>query len=235
MYASEGRDSEIIVVAKIAPSVLGADFSRLAEEIADADRSGADMFHLDVMDGHFVPNISFGSDVVRTIDKLTDNFLDVHLMLSQPEEHFEAFLDAGADNITFHIEVHPDPTEIVERIRSKGIKAGISLNPDTPMDKVLPYLEHFDFLLIMSVNPGFGGQEFIESTIPKISAAREFIDARSPYTQIQVDGGVGAGNAERIVKAGADILVMGTGFFGSKDRRQLVQKVKSFEQTSDKR
>ena len=221
-------------MAKIAPSVLGADFSRLAEEIADAERAGVDMFHLDIMDGHFVPNISFGSDIVRTIDKLTDKFLDVHLMLSQPENHFEAFFKAGAGNITFHIEVHPDPTEVVEKIRSMGIKAGISLNPDTPMDKVLPYLEHFDFLLVMSVNPGFGGQEFIESTLPKIAAARKFIDAYSPYTQIQVDGGVDGNNAERIVKAGADILVMGTGFFGSKDQKQLVQKVKSFEQTSDK-
>lgn len=221
-------------MAKIAPSVLGADFSRLAEEIADAERAGVDMFHLDIMDGYFVPNISFGSDIVRTIDKLTDKFLDVHLMLSQPENHFEAFFKAGAGNITFHIEVHPDPTEVVEKIRSMGIKAGISLNPDTPVDKVLPYLEYFDFLLIMSVNPGFGGQEFIESTMPKITAARNFIDARSPYTQIQVDGGVDDNNAERIVKAGADILVMGTGFFGSKDRQRLVQKVKSFEHTSDK-
>ena len=221
-------------MAKIAPSVLGADFSRLAEEIADAERAGVDMFHLDIMDGHFVPNISFGPDIVRTIDKLTDKFLDVHLMLSQPERHFEAFFKVGADNITFHIEVHPDPAEVVEKIRSMGIKAGISLNPDTPMDKVLPYLEHFDFLLIMSVSPGFGGQQFIESTLPKIAAARKFIDAYSPYTKVQVDGGVDGGNAERIVKAGADILVMGTSFFGSKDRKRLVQKVKSFEQTSDK-
>ena len=221
-------------MAKIAPSVLGADFSRLAEEIADADRAGADMFHLDIMDGHFVPNISFGPDVVRTIDKLTDKFLDVHLMLSQPEKHFEAFFEAGADNITFHIEVHPDPTEVVEKIRSMGIKAGISLNPDTPLDKVLPYLELFDFLLIMSVNPGFGGQEFIESTLPKIAAARKFTDAHGLRTQIQVDGGVDGNNAERIVKAGAHILVMGTGFFGSKDRERLVQRVKSFEQNSDK-
>ena len=221
-------------MAKIAPSVLGADFSRLAEEIADAERAGANMFHLDIMDGHFVPNISFGPDIVRTIDKLTDKFLDVHLMLSQPENHFEAFYKAGAGNITFHIEVHPDPAEVVEKIRSMGIKAGISLNPDTPVDKVLPYLEYFDFLLIMSVNPGFGGQEFIESTLLKVAAARKFIDAHSPYTQVQVDGGVDGNNAERIVKAGADILVMGTSFFGSKDRKRLVQKVKSFEQTSDK-
>jgi ribulose-phosphate 3-epimerase len=213
-------------VAKIAPSVLGADFSRLAEEIANADRAGADMFHLDIMDGHFVPNISFGPDIVRTINRYTDKFLDVHLMLSQPERHFEAFVEAGSDNITFHIEVHPDPTEIVEKLKGMGVKAGISLNPDTPVDKVLPYLEHFDFLLIMSVNPGFGGQEFIELTIPKITAARQFIDAHNLRTQIEVDGGVNGSNAERIVKAGANILVMGTAFFGSENQEQLVQRVK---------
>jgi ribulose-phosphate 3-epimerase len=213
-------------VAKIAPSVLGADFSQLAEDIADADRADVDMFHLDIMDGHFVPNISFGPDIVRTINKLTDKFLDVHLMLSQPEKHFEAFIESGADNITFHIEVHPNPVEIVKKVRGMGIKAGISLNPDTPVDKVLSYLELFDFLLVMSVNPGFGGQKFIESILPKITAAREFIDTHGLRTQIQVDGGVDSGNAERIVKAGTDILVMGTGFFGSKDRQRLVQRVK---------
>ena len=218
----------------IASSVLDADFSRLAEEIADADRADADMFHLDIMDGHFVPNISFGPGIVRTIDGLTDKFLDVHLMLSQPEKHFAAFFKAGADNITFHIEVHPDPTDTVKKIRSMGVKAGISLNPDTPVEKVLPHLEHFDFLLIMSVFPGFGGQKFIESTTAKIAAAREFIDAHGLGTQIEVDGGVDGSNAERIVKAGAHILVMGTAFFSSKDRMQLVQKVKSFEQISDK-
>lgn len=215
-------------MAIIAPSVLGADFSRLAEDIIDADHSDVDMFHLDIMDGHFVPNISFGPDIVRTIDKLTDTFLDVHLMLSEPEKYFEEFMKAGADNITFHIEVHSDPTDIAKMIRSLGIKSGISLNPDTPIDRVLPYLEHFDYLLIMSVFPGFGGQDFIESTIPKISTARKFIDKTGLPTEIQVDGGIDSDNSERIVKAGADILVMGTSFFGCKDRKQLAKMVKGY-------
>jgi len=215
-------------MARIAPSVLGADFSRLAEEIANAERAGADMFHLDIMDGHFVPNISFGSDIVRTIDKLTNCFLDVHLMLSDPEKYFEAFRKAGADNITFHIEVHPDPVNFARQIKAMGIKAGISINPDTPIERALPYLEHFDFLLIMSVFPGFGGQEFIESTLPKIATARKFIEAHSLHTQIQVDGGVDSKNGKSIVAAGADILVMGTAFFNSVDRQALTQKVKRY-------
>jgi len=215
-------------MAKIAPSVLAADFSRLGEEITDAEKAGADMFHLDIMDGHFVPNISFGPGIVRTIDRLTDIFLDVHLMLSEPEKYIEAFTKAGADNITFHIKVHPDPSDIAIRIRNMGIKTGISLNPDTPVDNVLPYLEYFDLLLIMSVFPGFGGQEFIESTIPKISTARKFIDEACLPTQIQVDGGIDGSNSERIVKAGADILVMGTAFFSSKDRKRLVNEVKGY-------
>jgi len=215
-------------MAKIAPSVLAADFSRLGEEITDAEKAGADMFHLDIMDGHFVPNISFGPGIVRTIDRLTDIFLDVHLMLSEPEKYLKAFTKAGADNITFHIEVNPDPSDIAIRIRNMGIKTGISLNPDTPVDNVLPYLEYFDFLLIMSVFPGFGGQEFIESTIPKISTARKFIDEACLPTQIQVDGGIDGSNSERIVKAGADILVMGTAFFSSKDRKRLVNEVKGY-------
>jgi ribulose-phosphate 3-epimerase len=216
-------------MAKIAPSVLGADFSRLGEEIADAESAGIDMFHLDIMDGHFVPNISFGPDIVRTIDKLTDKFLDVHLMLTEPEKYFEKFRAAGADSITFHIEVHPEPTRYVQQIKNMGIKTGVSLNPDTDAEKVLPYLEQFDFLLVMSVFPGFGGQEFIESVLPKIAAARKYIDAHTLPTQILVDGGIDDSNGARILEAGADILVMGTSFFGSSDRKALVRKVQSFK------
>ncbi len=215
-------------MALIAPSVLGADFSRLAEEIVDADRLDIDMFHLDIMDGRFVPNISFGPGIVKTIDRLTDHFLDVHLMLSRPEEYFDAFHRAGADSITFHIEIHPDPTEIVCRIRNLGLNTGISLNPDTPIDRVLPYLKQFDYLLIMSVFPGFGGQEFIEATLPKITAARRYIDSEGLLTKIQVDGGIDNHNAETVVGAGADILVIGTAFFNSTDRRDLVSQVHKY-------
>ena len=164
-------------MAKIAPSVLGADFGRLAEEIRDADKSGVDWFHLDIMDGHFVPNISFGPAIVKTINQLTDRYLDVHLMLSEPEKYFEAFVKAGADSITFHVEVHRDPTTYLSQLKSMGVEAGLSLNPDAPADMVLPYLEHADLLLVMSVFPGFGGQSFIESALDTVVAARKHIDA----------------------------------------------------------
>ena len=212
-------------MARIAPSVLAADFARLGEEIADCDRCEVDLLHLDIMDGHFVPNISFGPGIVKTIDRLTGCFLDVHLMLSEPEKYFEAFQKAGADAITFHIEVHPDPRDYAARLHEMGVKAGISLNPDAKADAVIPYLEYFDHLLVMSVFPGFGGQSFIESTLDTVRAAREYIDERGLETEILVDGGVGPENAARVVGAGAHILVMGTAFFRHNDRMRLTKLV----------
>lgn len=217
---------------KVAPSVLAADFAHLADDIASAEKAGATIFHLDIMDGHFVPNISFGPVLVRTIDGLTDAFLDVHLMLSEPEKYFEPFAKAGADNITFHLEVHPEPAVYAAQLRRFGVKAGISINPDMPTEGVLPHLQHFDYFLLMSVFPGFGGQKFIESVLPKIKAARKYIDENKLETLIEVDGGIDADNATRVIEAGADILVMGTGFFGSNDRKRLigiVEKVNSTE------
>ncbi len=209
-------------MAKIAPSILAADFARLGEEIADCDRLGVDLLHLDIMDGHFVPNISYGPAIVKTIDSVTDSFLDVHLMLSEPENYFEAFKKAGADLITFHIEIHPDPKACAKQLRNLGLATGISLNPDKNIDLVLPHLHLFDYLLVMSVFPGFGGQSFIESSIDTIRAAREYIDANKLNTKIEVDGGVDGGNAAKIVQAGADVLVMGTAFFRAADRKSLV-------------
>jgi len=212
-------------MAKIAPSVLGADFSRLGEEIKSADNAGIEILHLDIMDGHFVPNISFGPAIVKTIDKLTGAYLDVHLMLSEPEKYFEDFVKAGADCITFHYQVHPEPKPYVEQLRKLGVKAGYSINPDIEIEKVLPHLEHFDLFLLMSVYPGFGGQKFIRSVLSKISTAREYIDKHNLSTVIAVDGGVDADNAAEVTAAGADWLVMGTAFFSSDDRRGLVEMV----------
>jgi ribulose-phosphate 3-epimerase len=210
---------------KLAPSVLGADFSRLGEDIKSADSAGADWLHLDIMDGHFVPNISFGPSIVKTINNLSDTYLDVHLMLSEPEKYFEQFINAGADAITFHIEVHPDPTELLIQLKSMGVGAGLSLNPDASANNVLPYLKNCDLLLVMSVFPGFGGQSFIESALDTISTSRKFIDDNNLNTLISVDGGVGPDNAQRIVDAGADILVMGSAFFRSSERKEITEQV----------
>jgi len=212
-------------MARLAPSVLGADFARLGEEITDTNRVGVDILHLDIMDGHFVPNISFGPSIVKTINKLTESFLDVHLMLSEPEKYFEPFAKAGADAITFHLEVHPKPVEFALMLRKLGVKSGISINPDMPVEKVLPFLKEFDYLLVMSVFPGFGGQAFIRDSLPKVRAAREYIAKHGLKTQIAIDGGVDSGNAAEVVAAGADILVMGSAFFGAKDRAALVKMV----------
>lgn len=208
-------------MTKLAPSILGADFAQLGDEITSAERAGVDMLHLDIMDGHFVPNISFGPSIVKTIDKLTDLHLDVHLMLSEPEKYFEPFAKAGADAITFHIEVHPEPEPFADQVHALGLKAGISLNPDASAEQVLPHLHAFDLLLVMSVFPGFGGQSFISSTLDTIRAARKQIDKHNLSTQIMVDGGVDASNAAEVAAAGADILVMGSAFFNATDRTAL--------------
>jgi ribulose-phosphate 3-epimerase len=209
----------------LSPSILGADFSRLREEIASAEQAGVSYFHLDIMDGHFVPNISFGPAIVKTINRLTDRFLDVHLMVSQPEKFFGAFVDAGADALTIHLEVHPDPVAYCEQIRKLGVESGLSINPDTPIERVLPFLQHCDWLLVMSVFPGFGGQKFIRESLDKLRVAREYVDQHKLKTKIAIDGGVDAGNAAEIIDAGADILVMGTAFFGAAERAALVRQV----------
>ncbi len=212
-------------MAKISPSLLGADFARLADEVKDTEQVGADMLHLDIMDGHFVPNISYGPAVVATVNRLTDLFLDVHLMLSEPEKYFEAFVKAGADAITFHIEARPQPGEMFAKLRRLGVKTGLSLNPDHGADMVLPHLEQADYLLVMSVFPGFGGQSFMPSALDTVAAARKQIAQAGLSTQIIVDGGVDAGNAAQVIAAGADILVMGSAFYGAADRKALVEKV----------
>ncbi len=215
-------------MARIAPSVLGADFARLGEEINSADRAGVDILHLDIMDGHFVPNISYGPAIVKTIDKLSDSFLDVHLMLSEPEKYFEDFVKAGADAITFHLEVHPDPSAYAQQIKDLGVQAGISINPDMPVGKVLPFLKEFDYLLVMSVYPGFGGQKFIRDALTSVRTARDYIRSHGLDAKVMIDGGVDASNAQEVVEAGAEILIMGSAFFGAEDRASLVKQVAEY-------
>lgn len=202
---------------KIAPSILSADFSRLGEEIRAVDRAGADYIHVDVMDGHFVPNITIGSLVVDALRKVTDKPLDVHLMIENPDLYVQAFARAGADIITVHQEAVPHLHRTIQLIKSLGKKAGVSLNPATPVETLDVILDELDLVLIMSVNPGFGGQSFIPSALDKIRSLRQRITQRGLVTELEVDGGIKIDNIREVVAAGADVLVAGSAVFETKD------------------
>jgi ribulose-phosphate 3-epimerase len=202
---------------KIAPSILSADFSRLAEEVQAVDRAGADYIHVDVMDGHFVPNITIGPLVVDALRKVTDKPLDVHLMIENPDLYIADFAKAGADIITVHQEAVPHLHRTVQLIKSFGKQAGVSLNPATPVETLDVILDQLDLVLVMSVNPGFGGQAFISSALDKIRALRQRITHRGLATELQVDGGIKVDNIREVVAAGADVLVAGSAVFHADD------------------
>lgn len=201
----------------IAPSLLAADFARLGEEAAAVAAAGADWLHLDVMDGHFVPNISFGPVVVKALRRHAAIPFDVHLMIAPADPYLAAFAEAGADIISLHPEAGPHLHRSLQTIRALGRKAGVVLNPATPVDTVAHVLDLTDLILVMSVNPGFGGQSFLDSQLPKIAALRRMIDASGRDIRLQVDGGVTAMTAPRCIEAGADVLVAGTAVFGQAD------------------
>ncbi len=210
-------------MVKIAPSILSADFLRLGEEIKAAEEAGVDMLHLDVMDGHFVPNITIGPFVVEAIRKITKLPLDVHLMIEEPDRYIKDFIKAGANLLTIHIEASVHLHRTIHWIRESGVKAGVSLNPATPIWSLDNILHDVDLVLAMSVNPGFGGQDFIPHVLDKIRNLKTMIKERGIQTMIEVDGGIKYDNAKEVADAGADILVMGSGFFNSKDYKGLVK------------
>lgn len=201
-------------MVKIAPSILSADFLRLGEEVKSVEQAGVDRFHIDVMDGHFVPNISLGIPVVKAMRRGTSLSLEAHLMVAEPDRYIEAFLEAGADVLIVHQEnsIHLDRS--VQLIKSLGKKAGVALNPSTPAETLEEILETLDLILVMTVNPGFGGQHFIEYTLKKIRQVRQLLDHRNPRCELEVDGGIGPGTVPLVVGAGARVLVAGTAVFG---------------------
>jgi ribulose-phosphate 3-epimerase len=215
-------------MTKVAPSMLSADFSRLGEEITRIEKAGADWAHLDIMDGMFVPNITIGPLVIEAIRKLTKIPFDVHLMIEDPIRYVDAFTKAGSDMLTIHVEADGDTKKTLEKIRDIGVKPGISLNPGTPVEELEPYLDLVDLVLVMTVQPGFGGQSFKEVGLSKISYLREYADAHNPKLEISVDGGINADTGKRCVDAGATVLAAGSSLFSKDDMGKEIAIWKKF-------
>ena len=213
----------------IAPSVLAADFTRLADDIEMVNQSEADWFHLDVMDGRFVPNITFGMFIIEAIHKMARKPLDVHLMILEPEKYIDAFRKAGADVISVHYETCPHLHRTIHQIKETGAMAGVAINPHTPVQALEDVIEDLDLVVVMSVNPGFGGQKFIYQTLSKLRRLREMIDAANSPALIEIDGGVGLQNAESLLQAGADVLVAGNSVFASANPQATISALKAFQ------
>jgi ribulose-phosphate 3-epimerase len=215
------------MTARIAPSVLSADFGRLAEEIARCEDGGADWIHVDVMDGRFVPNLTFGAKVIETLRRLTKLPLDVHLMVVEPEKYFDSFAGAGANVLTIHQEVAPHLHRQLARIRELGCKAGVALNPSTPVDMLRDVMGDLDLLLVMSVNPGFGGQKFIEGAVEKIARARQMLTAAGSSAALEADGGITRDTITRCWRAGADTFVAGNAVFSARDTAAEIRELRA--------
>ncbi len=209
---------------EIAPSILSADFAKLADEIGQVEKAGLKMVHLDVMDGHFVPNITFGPPVIEKLRKYSNLFFDSHLMIMEPAKYAEAFIKAGVDNITFHIEVAPNPADLIKKIHDAGISAGLCLNPETPVSKIEKYAHLADMILVMTVHPGFGGQSFIQAAANKIKPIRQIV---GPDIRIEVDGGIDSKTASIVTELGADTLVAGNAIFGKPDRAKAIEAIRN--------
>ena len=207
---------------KIAPSILASDFSKLGEEIARVEKAGADMIHIDVMDGHFVPNITFGPPVIKSLRKITGLPFDVHLMIENPDKYLDSFIEAGADIISVHIENNPHLHRTLEHIRQQNVRTAVVLNPATPLNTLEMVLPYIDMVLLMTVNPGYGGQKYIEEMTEKIGKLRTMSDQRGLKLDIEVDGGIDAENVYRVTQAGANILVAGSTVFNAPDAAEII-------------
>jgi ribulose-phosphate 3-epimerase len=212
---------------KLAPSILAADLGRLAEEVHQVETLGAEYIHVDVMDGRFVPNITLGPPVVRAVRAATKAVVDCHLMIVEPERYLEEFANAGADIMSVHVEASPHLQRTLHAIRALGKRAGVVLNPHTPEDTIRYVLDDVDLILVMSVNPGFGGQSFLPLVLPKLRHLRQMIDASGRDIDLEIDGGIGPDNARLVTEAGANVLVAGSAIFGQKDRRVALERLRS--------